>query len=603
MSTPRDSESQDIEIAHVLMMDVVEYSQLPIDEQRKTVEELKQIVSATPEYRKAMETNTLIVLDSGDGMALVFFGGPESPARCAIEIAQALRRGASFQLRMGVNSGPVYRTSDIKGNNKVTGSGINFAQRVMDAADSGQILLSSSTAEILNQNSEWARDIEDLGIADVKHDIKVHFYNLVKGDLGNPEIPTKLRGQLKLPSQDPSSLPERSSASTGSLATGTPYAKRLLRAIPVFLVLLVLAWIFGHTGVVHQVDRMASDAELRLNSPPSETPVAIVNIDDEDYRSLFASTSPLDPRTLQNLISAIAKGEPAVIGVDIDTSSSRFANEFTSENWDPRMVWERELKEVPEQVTGHDALETLPILGGHKDVDPAKNSAGLPLLIDDAEDKVTRRYRRLIPTKDGVLPSFAWAVSKAYLQDKPADLTKLPESSDELLIRYSGNREGSHRLRLSASKVEELSQNWPAASPIRGKIVLLGGSYLSQDKHDTPIGELNGVEVLANVIETELSGGGYRVPSRAVLFLLELFEAFLLILIFHTLSLRSALAISVLLIPIVACLCSRFAYGDMHHFFQFTFVLLGLLIFELYEHFRRKAVLRVYDDILGSSHS
>ena len=379
------------------------------------------------------------------------------------------------------------------------------------------------------------------------------------------------------------------------------FGKRLLRALPVLALLLVLIWIFGRSGVLHKLETIISDAEMRLNRPPLDSAVAIINIGDEDFRNLFEGTSPLDPARLQRLIADIVKGEPSVIGVDIDTSSPRFATQFRLENWSPRIVWERELRNIPEEVTGHESLETLPILGGQKNVDPARNSTGLPVLIDDAEDKVTRRYRRVIPTQDGILPSFAWAITKAYLQDKPADLAKLQESSDDLLIRYSGNREGSHRLRLSATKTEEFSKNWPAASPIRGKIVLLGGSYLGQDRHDTPIGQLTGLEVMANVVETELSGGGYKAPSRAVLFLLELFEAFVLILFFHILRLRWALAWSLVLIPLMAVLCSIFAYGDKHHFLQFTFVLLGLLIFELYEHFRRTAIPRVYHDLTHSS--
>lgn len=377
--------------------------------------------------------------------------------------------------------------------------------------------------------------------------------------------------------------------------------RRLLRALPVLGVLLILIWIFGHSGVLHKLETIVSDADMRLNPPPTDSPVAIVNINDDDYRNLFAGTSPLDPAQLQTLISDIAKGEPAVIGIDIDTSSPRFATQFRLESWTPRIVWEQELRQIPEETTGSAPLEPLAILGGQKDVNSAKNTAGLPLLIDDAEDKVTRRYRRVIATKDGILPSFPWAITRAYLQDKPADLARFRESSDDLLIRYSGDREGSHRLRFSAAKVAELSQNWPAASPIRGKIVLLGGSYLGQDRHDTPIGQLEGLEVLANVIETELSGGGYKAPSRGILFLLELFEAFVLILFFHILRLRTALAWSLALIPMMAVACSKLAYGDIHRFPQFAFVLLGLLIFELYEHFRRSAVPRIYHDIAGSS--
>lgn len=379
------------------------------------------------------------------------------------------------------------------------------------------------------------------------------------------------------------------------------FGKRLLRTFPVVGALLILTWIFGHSGILHKLETTVTDAEMRLNRPPIDSAVAIVNIGDDDYRNLFESTSPLDPARLQRLIADIAKGEPSVIGVDIDTSSPRFATQFKIENWSPRIVWERELRNLPENVSGHELLETLPILGGQKNLDPARNSTGLPLLIDDAEDKVTRGYRRVIATQDGILPSFPWAITQAYLQDKPADLTKLRKSSDDLLIRYSGNREGSHRLNLSAAKLEELSKNWPTASPIRGKIVLLGGSYLGQDKHDTPIGQLTGLEVMANVVETELSGGGYKAPSRAILFLLELFEAFVLILLFHILRLRWALVWSLVLIPLMAVACSTFAYGDKTHFIQFALVLLGLLVFELYEHFRRTAIPRVYHDLTHSS--
>jgi hypothetical protein len=36
---------------------------------------------------------------------------------------------------------------------------------------------------------------------------------------------------------------------------------------------------------------------------------------------------------------------------------------------------------------------------------------------------------------------------------------------------------------------------------------------------------------------------------------------------------------------------------------QFVFVLLGLLIFEVYEHFRRSTIPNLYHDIKGVSHS
>ena len=108
---------------------------------------------------------------------------------------------------------------------------------------------------------------------------------------------------------------------------------------------------------------------------------------------------------------------------------------------------------------------------------------------------------------------------------------------------------------------------------------------------------------MANVVETELAGGGEKPPSNAVLLLLELFEAFVLILLFHALRFRIALLWSILLIPVMAMFCSFLAYRNGSHFVQFVFVLLGLLIFEVYEHFRRSTIPNVYHDIKGVSHS
>ena len=63
-----------------------------------------------------------------------------------------------------------------------------------------------------------------------------------------------------------------------------------------------------------------------------------------------------------------------------------------------------------------------------------------------------------------------------------------------------------------------------------------------------------------------------------------------LILIFHFLEVRRAVLASAVAIPIFAVICSRIAYGDATHFGHFLFVLVGLFLFELYEHFRRHQI-------------
>src|SRR5579862_7116537 len=100
-----------LELAHVLFMDIVSYSSLPIDHQSEVVQHLQDIVHGIPEFQRAL-ADELICLPTGDGMALVFFGDPTTPVQCARQIAVTLRRNPLVQLRMGIHMGPVYRLAD-----------------------------------------------------------------------------------------------------------------------------------------------------------------------------------------------------------------------------------------------------------------------------------------------------------------------------------------------------------------------------------------------------------------------------------------------------------------------------------------------------------
>jgi hypothetical protein len=90
-----------LEIAHVLFIDIVGYSKLSINEQRAAVDELTQIVRATEQFQKAEASDRLIKLASGDGMALVFYTSSEAPVRCAVQISRALKDGHDVKLTCG----------------------------------------------------------------------------------------------------------------------------------------------------------------------------------------------------------------------------------------------------------------------------------------------------------------------------------------------------------------------------------------------------------------------------------------------------------------------------------------------------------------------
>jgi len=186
------SNGHTLEIAHILFMDIVAYSQLPMDEQTRLTRVLQEVVRTTNDFARAEKQGQLLRLPTGDGMALVFFGDAEAPTRCAVEISKSLRSHPDLKLRIGIHAGPVHRVEDINAAKNVAGAGINLAQRVMDCGDAGHILVSKSVAEVLGEMRIWRPMLHDVGIVSVKHGVRIHIYNLYTDDAGNREVPKKL---------------------------------------------------------------------------------------------------------------------------------------------------------------------------------------------------------------------------------------------------------------------------------------------------------------------------------------------------------------------------------------------------------------------------
>src|SRR5207245_9309008 len=94
---------------------------------------------------------------------------------------------------MGVHSGPVNKITDVNDKTNFAGSGINVAQRVLDCGDARHILVSGHVAEDLAQYRHWQLYLRDLGEWEVKHGLRLHLFNLYTDDVGNPQVPEKLK--------------------------------------------------------------------------------------------------------------------------------------------------------------------------------------------------------------------------------------------------------------------------------------------------------------------------------------------------------------------------------------------------------------------------
>ncbi len=208
-----------LQMGHVLFMDIVDYSRLDPSEQTRCVTELQACVRKTCAFCHANAARELLSLPAGDGMALVFLRSPLAPAHCAVELSRALRTRLDLCLRMGVHSGLVQLIEDINGQRNATGHALNFAQRVMSCGDAHHILISETAAELLLQAGVWKQELCDLGLCTVKHGERLRLFNLSGEAFGNPKVPGRLLmhepASVEIERPVGSSSPERTKPAPG----------------------------------------------------------------------------------------------------------------------------------------------------------------------------------------------------------------------------------------------------------------------------------------------------------------------------------------------------------------------------------------------------
>lgn len=141
----------------------------------------------------------LLVLPTGDGMAIGFLKGLDKPLNLARELHLKLNQynaGRSsidvIKVRIGCHDGHVFIVYDIYGNRNVWGPGIILARRVMDLADADHILMTADMAEnLIELSDDYRQIIHPLHDFLIKHDQNILVYSVYGQGFGNPLRPTK----------------------------------------------------------------------------------------------------------------------------------------------------------------------------------------------------------------------------------------------------------------------------------------------------------------------------------------------------------------------------------------------------------------------------
>lgn len=136
--------------AAIIFVDIVGYSKRSQADQKAMVDAMTRIAREEVADLTSAWAPGVVMLPTGDGLAVVFLdtaGDWLHRVRRALRLAACLLHGmpeVGGFLRVGVHAGEVGKVDDVNNRRNVFGAAINMAQRVMDAANDGQCLISEA---------------------------------------------------------------------------------------------------------------------------------------------------------------------------------------------------------------------------------------------------------------------------------------------------------------------------------------------------------------------------------------------------------------------------------------------------------------------------
>jgi hypothetical protein len=272
------------ETYHWFFTDIVSGSDptLTTNEQARKIIVLNKLMEMTNTL-KERDSESMIILPTGDGMAVGFADSPEKPLRLALELHQELARYNKTRtekdkilVRIGLDTGPVYIINDLNGNENVWGPGIILARRVMDIAREMNILASARFAnDVKMLRPEYRQILHPIGDYQIKHGEKILLYNVYGDNFGNKRSPRE-------------SLKQKSKAEEEIRKTSSRF---LFNQVDLGLEVTDMKTMMTHHNIVWRLVNIAEQPAERVfyyidGDTPKSFPDLNVTIKDEDDREL-----------------------------------------------------------------------------------------------------------------------------------------------------------------------------------------------------------------------------------------------------------------------------------------------------------------------------
>lgn len=185
-----------------IFLDIVKFTRRSVEAQSDVIKELNKIVKESVQQNGLQQEN-VIFIPTGDGICIAIRGNLAFDIHMliALDILSKIKEYngtqknamRNFGVRIGINENVDNIIEDINGRINVAGSGINFASRIMDNADEGQILVSQVVYDILHDREKYMNSFKSY-TATIKHGIKIPVHQYIKEGLTglNTSAPSNL---------------------------------------------------------------------------------------------------------------------------------------------------------------------------------------------------------------------------------------------------------------------------------------------------------------------------------------------------------------------------------------------------------------------------
>jgi class 3 adenylate cyclase len=334
-------------IGSVVFVDIVDYSKKTVTEQIVIKDRFTTLLA---ESLKEIDPEQRIILDTGDGAAISFLGDPEDALFVCMHMRDYAKRlhagdpevsatqpltplatdadgnalpqsplAIDFALRTGINLGPVKLIRDINGQPNIVGDGINVAQRIMNFAQPGQIVVSRSYFEVVSVVSdEYAKLFNYEGSRTDKHVREHEIYVVsdsaqpvkrVKLSTGDRASATQIRREYGAAASAKKNAPlDEQTEPVGGLTAFLQDGKKLAitgTVLGLVVVALIAALASKRSAEVNAKAELAK-AELAKATAPASPPAP----------SAASAPAPVSPQPDTPKPEAIAASGPAGTSTD-----------------------------------------------------------------------------------------------------------------------------------------------------------------------------------------------------------------------------------------------------------------------------------------------